>query len=75
MERIEKVVDVDCPVRTVCNQIWGKDKEWDAQITEQEPDKRISWKSTVAQDKKFIEARGRETGGWRGEVEHGRPAP
>ena len=27
-------------------QIWGKEKEWDAEITEQEPDKRISWKST-----------------------------
>ena len=26
-------------------ELWGKDKEWDAEITEQEPDKRISWKS------------------------------
>ena len=26
-------------------EIWGKDKEWEAEITEQEPDKRISWKS------------------------------
>jgi Predicted integral membrane protein len=26
-------------------EVWGKDKEWDAEITEQEPDKRISWKS------------------------------
>jgi hypothetical protein len=77
MERIEKSVDVHCPVRTVYNQwtqfeefpkfmagvkevrqlddthvhwhaeVWGKDKEWDAEITEQVPDERISWKSTT----------------------------
>jgi uncharacterized membrane protein len=149
VERIEKIVEVDCPIRTVYNQwtqfeefprfmsgvkevrqlddthvhwradIWGKEKEWDAEITEQEPDKRISWKSvsgalnagtvrfeplgenrtrvrlvmsyepegtvesvgdamgavtskvqtTVEQFKKFIEARGSETGSWRGEVD------
>src|ERR1044072_207073 len=99
-------------------EIWGKDKEWDAEITEQEPDKRISWKSvsgapnagtvrfeqlgadrtrvrlvmacdpegavenagdalgiftrrvesTVKDFKEYIESRGSETGGWRGEV-------
>jgi len=27
--------------------VWGKEKEWDAEITEQEPDTRISWKSTT----------------------------
>src|SRR5687767_1700694 len=26
--------------------VWGKDKEWDAEITEQIPDKRIAWHST-----------------------------
>jgi len=75
MERIEKMVEVACPVRAVYDQwtqfeefprfmdgvkevtqlddthvhwhaeIWGKDKEWDAEITEQVPDERISWKS------------------------------
>jgi uncharacterized membrane protein len=75
IQRIEKRIDVDRPLRTVYNQwtqfesfpafmagvkevrqiddthvhwraeVWGKEVEWDAEITEQEPDKRISWKS------------------------------
>ena len=153
MERVEKSVEVNCPISTVYNQwtqfeefprfmagvkevrqlddthvhwhaeIWGKDKEWDAEITEQEPDKRISWKSisgapnagtvrfeplgadrtrvrlvmayepegavenagdalgiftrrvesTVKDFKEYIESRGSETGGWRGEVHNSRP--
>jgi ribosome-associated toxin RatA of RatAB toxin-antitoxin module len=148
MERIEKSIEVNCPLRTVYNQwtqfeefpkfmsgvkevrqiddthvhwhaeVWGKDKEWDAEITEQVPDERISWQSvsgapssgtvrfqqlgpdltavrlvmayepegaienvgdalgvlsarvqeTVEDFKEFIENRGQETGGWRGEV-------
>jgi uncharacterized membrane protein len=77
MERIEKSIDVRCPVRTVYNQwtqfeefpkfmsgvkevrqiddthqhwhaeIWGKDKEWDAELVEQVPDRKISWRSTT----------------------------
>jgi uncharacterized membrane protein len=76
MESVEKIVDVDAPLRRVYNQwtqfedfplfmpgvkavsqiddthvhwsaeIMGKDLEWDAEITEQQPDKRISWRST-----------------------------
>jgi ribosome-associated toxin RatA of RatAB toxin-antitoxin module len=153
MERIEKAIEVNCPIRTVYNQwtlfeefprfmsgvksvrqlddthvhwradVWGKDKEWDAEITEQVPDRIIAWRSTsgdapnagtvrfeplsgertrvrlemeyeprgamenigdalglmdrraestVEDFKKFIESRGSEEGGWRGEVHGGR---
>src|SRR3954452_19585565 len=75
MERIEKSIEVRCPLNQVYNQwtqfeefprfmagvkevrqlddthvhwhaeIWGKDKEWDAEITEQGPDRKIAWGS------------------------------
>jgi uncharacterized membrane protein len=77
MERIEKSIEVLCPLHAVYNQwtqfeefprfmagvkqvkqlddthlhwhaeIWGKDKEWDSEITEQVPDKHIAWRSTT----------------------------
>src|SRR3954469_22417272 len=77
MERIEKSIEVRCPVHSVYNQwtqfedfpkfmsgvkevrqlddthvhwraeLWGKDKEWDAEIIEQVPDQRIAWRSTT----------------------------
>jgi uncharacterized membrane protein len=28
-----------------CAEVWGKDKEWDAKITGQDPDRRVSWRS------------------------------
>jgi uncharacterized membrane protein len=75
MERIEKSIDVECPISTVYNQwtqfeefpqfmkgvkkvtqldnqrlhwqaeIAGKNKEWDARITDQVPDHLIAWQS------------------------------
>jgi uncharacterized membrane protein len=75
MERIEKIIEVERPLREVYDrwtrfedfprfmagvksvrqiddthvrwraEVWGKELEWDAEITEQDPDKRISWKS------------------------------
>jgi uncharacterized membrane protein len=75
MERIEKSIEVECPISTVYNQwtqfeefprfmkgvkkvtqlddkrlhweaeIDGKDKEWDARITDQVPDQLIAWQS------------------------------
>ena len=46
-------------------EVWGKDKEWDAEITEQEPDKRISWKSVSGAQNagtvRFVPAEGGHT--------------
>ncbi|MDF3021597.1 MAG: cyclase/dehydrase [Steroidobacteraceae bacterium] len=118
MEGVKEVRQLDDTHLHWRAEIWGKEKEWEAEITEQEPDKRISWKSvggaenagtvrfepldaertrvrlvmaynpeglvenvgdalgiftsrvenTVKDFKQFIEARGVETGAWRGEV-------
>ena len=118
VKQVKQIDDTHLHWRT---EIWGKDKEFDAEITEQMPDQRIAWRSTtgdapnagevrfeplgpdrtrvhlamsyepqgvvenvgdklgamtarvqtsVNDFKKFIEKRGQETGGWRGEV-HG----
>ena len=123
MEGVKEVRQVDDTHLHWHAEIWGRDKEWDAEITEQKPDERVSWKSisgapnagtvrfqkvapdrtqvrlamaydpegvvenvgdalgvfthrvenTLEQFKKFIEARGVETGGWRGEVHDSQP--
>jgi len=46
MESVEQVTQVtDTQLHWVAK-VAGKTKEWDAQITEQEPDRRIAWSST-----------------------------
>ena len=122
MEGVKEVRQLDDKHLRWRAEIGGQAKEWDAEITEQEPDHRISWKSisgapnagtvrfeplgadrtrvqlamayepegavenvgdrlgvfsarvqrTVEEFKKFIETRGRETGGWRGKVDDSR---
>jgi uncharacterized membrane protein len=79
MERIQKSIEVNCPVHNVYNQwtqfeefprfmegvkrvtqlddkrlhweaeIGGRDKEWNARITEQIPDTRIAWESEAGE--------------------------
>ena len=120
MEGIEEVRQLDDTHLHWVAKIAGKQKEWDAEITEQTPDERIAWQSVggapnsglvefvslgaeetevrvkmgyepegavekvgdaigapehriqgdLERFKEFVEARGRETGAWRGEV-HG----
>jgi uncharacterized membrane protein len=119
VKQVKQLDDTHLHWRT---EIWGKEKEFDAEITDQVPDQRIAWRSTsgdapnagevrfeplgpdrtrvllameyepqgvvenvgdkmgamtarvqtsVNDFKKFIEKRGQETGGWRGEVHGG----
>ena len=87
MERVEKSVQVDCPLKVVYNQwtqfeefpkfmtgvkevrqiddthvhwhaeVWGKDKEWDAEIVEQVPDRHIAWRSVTPDERNAGEVR------------------
>lgn len=118
MEGVTQVQQLDSTHLHWTAQIAGKEKEWNAVITEQHPDKRIAWKSTdsarnagvvtfhrlsdetskimlqmdyepdgvvenigeamgavslrvegdLTRFKEFIEARGHESGAWRGEI-------
>ncbi|HEX8026306.1 MAG TPA: SRPBCC family protein [Candidatus Limnocylindrales bacterium] len=121
MDGVESVTQIDDTHVHWVARIGGRRKEWDAEIHEQVPDRRVAWRSLsgarnagvvtfepdgdqvtrvtlhmdvepdgvveeagtaagfldrqVAGDlerfKDFIESRGEETGGWRGEVEQG----
>jgi uncharacterized membrane protein len=118
MQGVEEVKQLDERHLHWRTKIYGKEEEWDAEITEQIPDKRIAWCSTsgsknagvvtfhrlsdteskvmlqleyepetlgekvggfigavgrrvegdLGRFKEFIEARGSETGAWRGDV-------
>ena len=122
MEGVQEVRQLDDTHLHWRASVAGKEKEWDAEITEQVPDSVIAWRSTsgapnggrvsfealgpertridlqmlyepesalekagdamgvvsrqvdrtVDGFKEYIERRGRETGGWRGEVHGGR---
>lgn len=122
MEGVERVVQLDDRTLEWTAEIGGQEKHWQAEITEQEPDRHIAWRSiggarndglvqfeslgpsrtriTLELDvepegpvetigdalgvverrvkgdlerfREFIEARGTETGAWRGTVEDGR---
>ena len=47
MEGVERVAQIDDTRLHWVATIAGKREEWDAQITEQDPDKRIAWTSTT----------------------------
>lgn len=46
MEGVEKVIQVDDTTIRWVAEIGGQHREWDAKITEQEPDQRIAWAAT-----------------------------
>ncbi len=50
MEGIEEIRQIDDKRMHWKAKIAGKIEEWDAEVTEQEPDKRIAWKNTTGAD-------------------------
>ena len=46
MEGVTSITQIDDTHLHWAAEIAGKDKEWDAEITEQRPDERIAWRST-----------------------------
>ena len=125
MEGVVEIKQIDDKTTHWRTKVAGKEKEFQAVITEQEPDQRIAWTSTngaenagvvtfhyidpqttrvmlqmdyepdgaveavgsalgfaqrqivadMTRFKEFIEARGQETGAWRGEIERPGAAP
>jgi len=50
MAGVKEVIQLDDTHVHWHAEIWAKDKEWDAEITEQIPDQRISWRSTSGEE-------------------------
>ena len=50
MDGVESVEQIDDTKLHWIAKIGGIRKEWDAEITQQEPDQRVAWKSTTAAD-------------------------
>ena len=121
MEGVKEIRQLDDTHLHWVAEVGGRRHEWDAEITEQQPDERIAWRSVdgktntglvtfrdlggdrcevgvelewddeglmetlgsalgadsrrvqgdLERFKELVESRGRETGAWRGEVEHG----
>jgi uncharacterized membrane protein len=46
MEGVEKIIQLDDKRLHWVAEVAGKSKEWDAEITEQQPDERVAWRST-----------------------------
>lgn len=47
MDGVKEVVQLDEKTLRWHASVGGKDKEWEAQITEQQPDRHIAWRSTT----------------------------